>query len=155
MKTEVNNGKSVNRLSVIGIDEQIKYQRAAIEGMEKEGLLENLPYEDAILRSLYISKWITDLAVESLKKEEGNQPTEPGQVEELVDGLKKAKAIIRGWHSLGHRDTDEEKAMWGIYDRRSPEMKMINDVLSKYEDNPSPKPSPEGEGENGKEAEGE
>jgi len=53
-------------------------------------------------------------------------------IEKLLNQLKEAKNIIRGWHGIGTSGF-QEKAVWEIYDKNSPEMKRINDVIAEVE----------------------
>ena len=49
---------------------------------------------------------------------------------ELLEALKRAKITIREWHNINMHDND---MAWKIYDRSSPEMKIINAALAKVE----------------------
>lgn len=131
--SEVRSKEVGNQLSVIGIEEQIRFIENQFSKFADPDD-DNIKYLVAVMNSLGGYKWMIEMTQAQLMKLESNQPTEPGQVEELVDTLKKMKAIIRGWHGIGHRNPEEEKAMWEVYDRKSPEMKMINEVLEKYSD---------------------
>jgi hypothetical protein len=37
---------------------------------------------------------------------------------------------IRAWHGMDHVQKEDEEMMWGIYNRNSPEMKRINELMS-------------------------
>ena len=53
-----------------------------------------------------------------------------GQVEELVKGLEESKKIIQLWHGMG--SAPDDIALWEVYDKQSPEMKPINELIEKY-----------------------
>jgi hypothetical protein len=47
---------------------------------------------------------------------------------ELLEALIHAKKVIRLHHGMGMNEP-EEKMMWAIYDKNSPEMRVINNAL--------------------------
>jgi hypothetical protein len=53
-------------------------------------------------------------------------------IEKAVNGLNEAKKLIRGWHGMGMQAIPEAE-MWNIYNKQSPEMKRLNELIALLE----------------------
>lgn len=55
-----------------------------------------------------------------------------GDFDELLAALVESKSLIRQWHGMG-TIAGVEEAMWAVYDKSSPEMVKLNEVLTKFQ----------------------
>ena len=68
------------------------------------------------------SEWEAELLLSDLREFHNSHASLVEEVERLREALKTAKETIRAWHGPN---------AWEIYDRVSPEMRVINEALEK------------------------
>jgi len=54
-------------------------------------------------------------------------------IKKALNQLKECRDSIRLWHGSGHSE-EQEKTLWEIYNRQSPEMKRLNLVINELDE---------------------